>query len=195
MSLSDLRCPGQNLMFWKPDDIYDVACPGCGKPVEFWKDDSKRTCECGHRFSNPKRDLGCLEYCKYAEACMPEMFQGANLRAVYRDRLVAAIRSSLKPDAERMERISQAADLAERFSAEEGGDPKVAIAATIISSLLSSGMGEFGQDQARAILSKIGTEAEVIEQICRIAWEDEPEGTNHRIVQNALSRQADIENG
>jgi hypothetical protein len=72
MSLSDLRCPSQNPMFWKPDDIYDVACPGYGKPVEFWKDDSKRTCGCGQRFSNPKQDLGCLEYCKYAEACMPE---------------------------------------------------------------------------------------------------------------------------
>ena len=78
MEKGDITCPGQNTMFWKPDDIYDVRCPNCDRPVEFWKDDSKRTCDCGHRFLNPKRDLGCLEYCKYAEQCMPEMFEGEN---------------------------------------------------------------------------------------------------------------------
>ena len=39
MRKEEFRCPGQNTMFWKPGDIYDVSCPSCGKPVEFWKDE------------------------------------------------------------------------------------------------------------------------------------------------------------
>ena len=33
------RCPGQDMQFWKPEDIYDVECPKCQAKVEFWKDD------------------------------------------------------------------------------------------------------------------------------------------------------------
>jgi hypothetical protein len=179
MSPSDMRCPGQNTMFWKPEDIFDVACPGCGKPVEFWKDDAKRTCECGHRFSNPKRDLGCLAYCQYAENCMPEMFEGDNLRAIYRDRLIAALRGRLSPEPGQLRRLLEAAELAEETFVEKGGEPKVVIGASIISSLLRSqpqddpsdpGSRGLDQEEARSILSKVGTEPEVIDRICKIAW-------------------------
>ena len=104
MQNDDISCPGQNTMFWKPDDIFDVRCPSCDRPVEFWKDDSKRTCECCHRFLNPKRDLGCLEYCKYAEQCMPEMFEGESLKALYRDRLLVTAKIKMKPDDASLER-------------------------------------------------------------------------------------------
>ena len=54
MSQSDARCPGQDLMFYKPEDIYDVQCPSCGKPVEFWKDDARRICKkCGKKVDKP----------------------------------------------------------------------------------------------------------------------------------------------
>ena len=170
MSQHDLRCPGQSMMFYKPGDIYDVGCPSCGKPVEFWKDDARRTCTCGHRFANPKRDLGCLEYCQYAEACMPEMFEGDNLRAIYRDRLIAAIRARLNPDSELLRRLSIAGDLAEETAVEEGGDPKTTIAAAILSNLTGPDEGGLEQGQAREILAKIGTESEVIERICVRIW-------------------------
>ncbi|MFH1230632.1 MAG: 4Fe-4S dicluster domain-containing protein, partial [Planctomycetota bacterium] len=57
--------------FWKPDDIYDVECPNCQAKVEFWKDDIYRRCKkCGHRFLNPKLDIGCAEWCQHAKYCI-----------------------------------------------------------------------------------------------------------------------------
>jgi len=191
MRKEEFRCPGQNTMFWKPGDIYDVSCPNCGKPVEFWKDDARRTCACGHRFLNPKRDVGCLEWCKYAEKCMPDMFKGENLRAFYRDRLLAAAKKVLKPDDTVVEQALEVLDLAEELVSAEGGEPKVVIAATLLSEVLRAMPS--GQDDraalARKILVELGTEVEVVDEVCRLIQGvppgDEPGTVNLRILEDA----------
>lgn len=67
----DLKCPGQNQQFWTPDDIFDVACPHCKTVIEFWKDDPVRPCPgCRREVRNPKIDLGCAKWCKYAKECL-----------------------------------------------------------------------------------------------------------------------------
>jgi hypothetical protein len=201
MQKDEIRCPGQNTLFWKPDDIYDVTCPSCGAPVEFWKDDSKRTCKCGHRFLNPKRDLGCLEYCKYAEQCMPDMFQGENLKALYRDRLLVGAKIVLKPEDARLKRSQEIAEVAEEILDEESGQPKVVFAAAILGDLVLNsqpqgvqGASSSEEESPRAIVTKVlaelATEKEVIAQVCQII-EDRINGTtseevNHRIVSDAL---------
>ena len=59
------------MRFWKPKDVFDASCPHCGAAMEFWKDDPFRKCnECGQRVRNPKIDLGCAKWCKYAEQCL-----------------------------------------------------------------------------------------------------------------------------
>jgi hypothetical protein len=69
-----MKCPGQDTRFWKPEDIFNVPCPACNKPVEFFKDDSSRKCSnCGYRFKNPRLDLGCAEYCPYGDQCLAEI--------------------------------------------------------------------------------------------------------------------------
>jgi hypothetical protein len=40
--------------------------------VEFFKDEVKRKCRCGHVIVNPKLDFGCAEWCQYAEQCIGE---------------------------------------------------------------------------------------------------------------------------
>jgi hypothetical protein len=201
MQKDEIRCPGQNTLFWKPDDIYDVTCPSCGKPVEFWKDDSKRTCKCGHRFLNPKRDLGCLEYCKYAEQCMPDMFQGENLKALYRDRLLIGAKIALKPEDTRLKRSQEIAEVAEEILDQESGQPKVVFAAAILGDLVLNsqpqgvqGFSSRDEESPRAMVTKVlaelATEKEVIAQVCQII-EDRINGTssedvNHRIVSDAL---------
>ena len=35
-----MKCPGQDLQYWKPGAIYDSECPRCGRAVEFFKDDT-----------------------------------------------------------------------------------------------------------------------------------------------------------
>jgi len=56
------NCPGQDMRFWKPEDIFEAPCPHCGIAMEFWKDDMKRKCRsCGKFARNPRLDLGCAE--------------------------------------------------------------------------------------------------------------------------------------
>jgi len=191
MRKEEFRCPGQNTMFWKPGDIYDVSCPNCGKSVEFWKDDARRTCTCGHRFLNPKRDIGCLEWCKYAEKCMPDMFKGENLKAFYRDRLLAAAKKALMPDDALVVKALEVLDLAEELVSVEGGEPKVVIAAALLSELTQ--VSPSGQEEraasARKILVELGTEAEVVDEVCKLIDDEsagnEPGNVNLQILLDA----------
>jgi quercetin dioxygenase-like cupin family protein len=66
-----IQCPGQDQRFWKPSDISEVACPGCGKPVEFFKDEPKLRCSgCGQMINNPNIDTGCTSWCQKAVKCI-----------------------------------------------------------------------------------------------------------------------------
>lgn len=66
-----LRCPGQDQRFWKPKDIFEVQCPGCGEAIEFFKDELKLKCrKCRQMVINPKIELGCAQWCRYAEKCL-----------------------------------------------------------------------------------------------------------------------------
>jgi ribosomal protein S27E len=65
-----LKCPGQDPQFWKPADVFEVKCAGCGKTVEFFKDEPRLKCrKCGRMLLNPKLDQGCAEWCRYADRC------------------------------------------------------------------------------------------------------------------------------
>jgi len=72
-----MKCPGQDTRHWKPGDIFEIRCPSCGSPVEFFKDDVRRRCQsCREWIPNPKLDLGCLEWCQSAEECVgPEIIK------------------------------------------------------------------------------------------------------------------------
>ena len=37
-----MKCPGQDLSFWKPGDIFDVCCPQCEGKIEFFKDEVRK---------------------------------------------------------------------------------------------------------------------------------------------------------
>ncbi len=66
----DRGCPGQDRSNWTPDDIFEVPCAGCGRPIEFFKDDARRYCpDCGVCTPNPKQDLGCAAWCAAADKC------------------------------------------------------------------------------------------------------------------------------
>jgi hypothetical protein len=68
------KCPGQDQRYWKPEDICEADCPKCGVSMEFWKDDPKRKCPgCGETVRNPKIDLGCAEWCKFAKQCFGDL--------------------------------------------------------------------------------------------------------------------------
>ena len=66
------------MQFWKPEDIFFVTCLFCSGEIEFWKDESVRVCpSCNREVRNPKMDLGCAKWCKYAEQCLERPAEGS----------------------------------------------------------------------------------------------------------------------
>ena len=68
------RCPGLDSRYWTGDSAFEINCPHCGFKMEFFKDEPVRTCRsCRKKVQNPKLDLGCAKWCKYAAQCLGEM--------------------------------------------------------------------------------------------------------------------------
>lgn len=173
------RCPGQDQRFWKPGDIFEVRCSRCGTSVEFFKDEPKLKCRnCGHVVANPKIDLGCTEWCQYAEQCV-----GAPAErdaTVLRDRLIDEMKNVFAGDQKRIEHTLAVLSYAEQIQRAEGADPFVVKAAAVLHDIgiaeaerkYGSSAGKYQQMEgppiAEAILKKYGVPAEAIEHVCRI---------------------------
>jgi len=125
-----VRCPGQDQRFWKPDAIFEVECSSCGKAVEFFKDEPQLKCRhCGHSVINPKIDLGCAEWCQYAEQCLGVKVGSLT---IVRQKLIDEMKKVFGPDQKRIEHALAVLDYAEQIQAVEGGDPLVVKAAAIL---------------------------------------------------------------
>jgi len=178
-----MRCPGQDSRFWKPGAIYDINCPHCGHPVEFFKDESTRRCKkCGNKLVNPKMDFGCASYCKYAEQCLgelpPEVL--AQRSELLKDRVAIEMKQYFKKDFKRIGHATKVARYAEQIVKEEKGDPAIALSAAYLHDI---GIHEaerrhqnpevkyheeYGPAIARDILSKLGAKPEMIEEVGEI---------------------------
>lgn len=67
----ETRCPGRDLNFFDPDDVFEIICPDCTCSVEFFKNDFKRVCpDCGAVVYNDKFDIGCAKWCPKAGECL-----------------------------------------------------------------------------------------------------------------------------
>jgi DNA-directed RNA polymerase subunit RPC12/RpoP len=89
------KCPGQDTRYWKAEDIHEAACPYCGALIEFWKTDLRVRCpECRRKVLNPRFNLGCAEWCSYADKCLGGAVSGAGgtLRRVLENRLAQLTR-------------------------------------------------------------------------------------------------------
>lgn len=68
------HCPGQDTQFWTPDDINEQPCAHCGRMIEFFRDDLRRACpHCGVYTVNPRNDMKCAAWCKFAEECLAQL--------------------------------------------------------------------------------------------------------------------------
>ena len=125
-----VRCPGQDQRFWKPDAIFEVECSSCGKAVEFFKDEPQLKCRhCGHSVINPKIDLGCAEWCQYAEQCLGVKVGSLT---IVRQKLIDEMKKVFGSDQKRIEHALAVLNYAEQIQAVEGGDPLVVKAAAIL---------------------------------------------------------------
>ncbi len=174
-----VRCPGQDQRFWKPEDIFEVQCPGCDTTVEFFKDEPKLKCrKCGQMVINPKIDLGCAEWCQYAEQCMG-VDTLKNLK-IMREKLINQMTKVFGNDQKRIEHALSVLDYAEQIENVEGGDPLIVRAAAILHDIgilesehkYGSPAGKYqeieGPPIAKEILEKYDIPTEAIEHICKI---------------------------
>jgi HD superfamily phosphodiesterase len=178
-----MKCPGQDSRFWKPDAIFEAACPKCGHIVEFFKDDTARNCSrCNHRFINPNMDFGCASYCEYAEHCLgtlpPELL--AKKEDLFKDRVAVEMKRYFKMDFKRIGHAMRVARYAERIGKKENGNLSVILAAAYLhdigiheaerkhKSTASKYQETEGPPIAESILNKLGAKAELIEEVCDI---------------------------
>jgi HD superfamily phosphohydrolase YqeK len=174
-----VKCPGQDQRFWKPEDIFEVQCTGCGHAIEFFKDEPKLKCrKCGQIVANPKIDLGCAEWCQYGEQCLGI---SATKRASYmRDKLIYEMKKVFGEDQKRIEHALAVLDYAEKIQANEGGDPLIVKASAILHDIgiheaerkYGSSAGKYqeieGPPIAKEILTRYNLDTEAIEHICKI---------------------------
>jgi len=164
------RCPGQDQRFWKPGDIFEVRCPRCGASVEFFKDEPKLKCrDCGHVVANPKIDLGCAEWCQYAEQCVGTLAERD--ATALRDRLIDEMKNVFAGDQKRIEHTLAVLDYAEQIQQAEGADPFLVKAAAVLHDIgiaeaerkYGSAAGEYqqmeGPPMAEAILKEYNSTA------------------------------------
>jgi hypothetical protein len=173
------QCPGQDKRFWKPGDVFESPCPACGEAIEFWKDDRLRRCRgCGATVANPRFDLGCAKWCKFAEQCLgaPAAKEVEDVAAL----LVAEMKQVFGEDRRRVRHALSVLDWAERILEREAADPLVVKAAAILhdigireaerkhGSSAARWQEAEGPPMAREILSRVGVDAVRTDHIARI---------------------------
>ena len=179
-----MRCPGQDMRFWKPGDIFEIQCPKCGGKVEFFRDEIKRRCHCGHEIVNSKLDFGCAQWCPYAEQCVGSVPEEAKARQKMeeknslRERISMEMKKHFGKDFKRTNHALKVARYAEEILKVEGGDPLVVLGAAYLHDIgipeaerrdgNSSGHPQKGAAVAKEILGGLSVQQKIVEEICDI---------------------------
>jgi len=179
--MEQIKCPGQDTRYWKSDDIFTVECPKCGAEIEFFKDDTRRRCAwCGHLFYNPKIEMGCAEWCQYADKCVPELVKERQAMQTFKERLKERALSLAAADPDLAARLDRGLALATDLLKAEGGDPKVVFAAILLQKV--------SLDQARDLLADLETEPEIAQAILEVLrGEPQKADINQQIYQDVLA--------
>jgi len=203
-----MRCPGQDMQYWKPGAIFESNCPHCGQLVEFFKDDTARKCgRCGHRFVNPQMDFGCAAYCPYAEQCLGTLPEGlaAQKENLLKDRVAVEMKRTFRNDFTRIGRAGRVARYAERIGKAERGNLAVILTAAYLLEIDAAAEGPLGSrpvaqsgsseaTAAREILTRLGAREELIAEVCDIVTQHrfKPAGdsVNFRVVCDAAALEA-----
>ena len=156
-----MRCPGQDMRYWKGDAAFEVGCPKCGATVEFFKDENYRRCRrCSHSFPNPKISFDCAQWCEYAETCLGVRAQNGS-RAVSPEAAFASRLLAMSEDMfARIEAPGSPAFLvfqhARELVSKEPCNPRLVLAAALVVELELHSSGASAGDR----LAKPGRSAE-----------------------------------
>ena len=199
-----MQCPGQDSRYWDGAAVFEAKCTKCGHIVEFFKDDSTRKCgKCGTKMINPQMDLGCASYCPYAEQCLgsmpPELL--AKKKELLVERVPIEMKRYFESDFKRIGHATKVARYAGRICKEEDGHPVVTTLSAYLHDIgikeaerkYNSASPEYqhleGPPVAREILTKLGAEEGIIEEVCDIIAHhhtpQDEETTNFKIIYDA----------
>jgi len=131
-----MQCPGQDNRYWEGEAVFEAPCPHCGNELEFFKDDSQRSCkQCGNRVLNPRIDFGCAAYCSHAEQCLGSMPAEllAEQKNLFKDKLSIAVRKQLIGKDALYKKASTCTEIAEKLCKDEQrGDMAAVLSATLL---------------------------------------------------------------
>lgn len=175
------RCPGQDMRFWKPEDIFDVKCPYCDFNIEFWKDEPFRLCKsCGKEVQNPRIDLGCAKWCKFANECLGKSPQHKPASPIL-EKLLVILSRHFGSTAEKLKTLECAKSLAGDLVNEKFGQPAVITSAVLLAVTYEMefvheqrepdvipGTIFILEDKQRQVLADAGVDEETISQVVEI---------------------------
>ena len=183
--MSKMACPGQDMRFWGPDDIFEVECGHCGHCLEFFRDDASRRCpQCGERVINPKLAFGCAQWCEYAEKCLG--FDPTKIEVMgeqessLADQLIEAVKAEFGDDHKRIKHALMVLQRAQELLRTEDADPRIVVAAALLHDIgiqqaekkHGSSAAEFqeleGPPIARRIMEDLDIDELAIKHVCRI---------------------------
>lgn len=153
-----MQCPGQDNRYWAGKEVFNSPCLHCGHEIEFFKDDSHRTCpNCGHKVLNPKIDFGCASYCQHAEQCLgsmpPEIL--ASQENLFKDRLTIAVKRRMISDDEGFNLAKKRAEYGEILCKQENGDMAVILTSALLSKI----------ENPEEILTPLKAKEELVDQV------------------------------
>ncbi len=178
-----MQCPGQDSRYWDGEAVFEADCPKCGKAVEFFRDEARRTCRnCGHKMLNPRMDFGCATYCPYAEQCLgglpPELL--AKKRELLLERVPLEMKKYFGDDFRRIGHATRVARYAAQIGEREGAHPAVVQVAGYLhdigikeaerkhQSTAARYQHQEGPPIARRILESLSAEPGLIDEVCDI---------------------------
>ena len=176
------RCPGQDSRYWTGDSAFEIRCPHCGHDVEFFKDEPTRLCRsCRKKVRNPKLDLGCAKWCKYAAQCLGEMPEAPEQVGSLCERIIDQMKSHFGDDQRRIDHALAVLQYAEQIMGAGGNVVGLVVRAAAILHDVGiplaerkhgSSDGKYqeleGPPVARGILEKLKIDPPIIDHICRI---------------------------
>jgi hypothetical protein len=182
------RCPGQDMRFWTAEDIFDVNCPYCDYPIEFWRDEPFRLCRsCKKEVRNPRIDLGCAQWCKFGDQCLGRSANEQLVAAPVIEKLKALLEPLAKAAPARYEMALEIERIANLLLTAEGGDPcRVKTGALLVGMV----QGELHPEKMiRDALQKTILDADECDAVCLLVQQvlsgEKPESIEVSVVRDA----------
>lgn len=170
--MSKTLCPGQDMRFWRPGDIFDVTCAQCGAAVEFFKDEGRRKCRnCGNMVTNPRLSLGCAQWCEHAAECLgydPQTVDAGGDDTALVDRLVAALKQDQAGSKDLVDRaFAQLHEAKDLMPDHARAVPKLVMAASLLAAVYDPASDQ-NNDRARRIMTQAGMDQPAIDEVERL---------------------------